>query len=68
MNTSKLFYSVVVVGMALAAESACSSSTTPSPEPTADAGGSNDAATVGDSGAHGGDASPDALAGWVCCG
>jgi hypothetical protein len=38
MNTSKLFHTVVVLGMALAAESACSSET--SPTPVADAGSS----------------------------
>lgn len=82
MNTSKLFHTVVVLGMALAAESAACSSTT-SPTPTGDAGSSGTATSggtsgavadsgtsgnVADSGAIADASGSDAFAGWFCCG
>jgi hypothetical protein len=84
MHTSKLFHTVVVLGMAVAAGAACSSTTDPTP--VADAGssgatsggtsgssGKTDSGTSGavDSGTSGAltDASTsDAFAGWFCCG
>ena len=80
MNTSKLFHTVVVLGMALAAESACSSETSPTPVADAGSSGGTSGATSGgvdsgsggvvDSGTSGAvaDASKDAFAGWFCCG
>jgi hypothetical protein len=51
MNTSKLFHTVVVLGMAVAAGAACSSTTEPTP--VADAGSSG-ATSGGTSGATSG--------------
>jgi len=65
MKTSKLFHSVVILGMALAAEAACSDDKTPAPSPTAD-GGTTGASSSGNAGDA--SAASDAFAGWVCCG
>ena len=52
MHTSKLFHTVVVLGMAVAAGAACSSSTEPTP--VADAGSSGATTSGGTSGATSG--------------
>jgi hypothetical protein len=64
MKTSKLFHSVVVLGMALAAEAACSDSTN-TPTSSTSSGSSSGADADGGPLA---DASGDAFAGWACCG
>jgi hypothetical protein len=56
-KTSKLFHAVVVLGMSVAAESACSND---DPAPTADAGTASSPSTAKDGGT-------DAFAGWFGC-
>ena len=84
MHTSKLFHTVVVLGMAVAAGAACSSSTEPTPVADAGSSGATSGGTSGtmpgtDSGTSGAvdsggtsgkpaDAGGDAFAGWFCCG
>jgi hypothetical protein len=81
MNTSKLFHAVVVLGMAMAAESitACSSSSdtptggtsgttppgTPPANPPGTPPGTPPPGPIADAG---GDSGGDAFAGWFCCG
>ena len=65
MNTSKLFHTVVILGMSMAAESACSSDSSPAPAPTTADASTHDAGTVSDPDAT---AAGDAFAGWFCCG
>jgi hypothetical protein len=68
MKTTKLFHTVVVLGMSLAVDAACTSETSPSPGPTADAGKSGTSGSSGTADAAVADASTDAFAGWFCCG
>lgn len=64
MKASKLFHAVVVLGMSIAAESACSSDD-PEPTPNADAGEKTDAVQANDAGTK---EDKDAFAGWSMCG